>query len=120
MNVVKLCLKECPALEHIAYISTADQLLPAPFNCAIDSRYWSSKREAEQFLVSGLDETIQDRRLRRSIFRPGFMFAEDQVVTLPLAATFTLMRSFKRDLLGVLVVHVSRISNFPCRESHRV
>jgi hypothetical protein len=68
-----ICARFMPNIKHFVFVSTADQLLPAPFNCAIDKRYWTTKRHVETVLMR--DRLPGDVRMAfsRSIVRPGWI-----------------------------------------------
>jgi hypothetical protein len=66
LNVLSVAEKACPQLKQVLYVSTADQLLPSPFNCLLDQKYWQTKRQAETFLSQW-----EHPSATRSIFRPG-------------------------------------------------
>ncbi|KAI9320123.1 hypothetical protein BX666DRAFT_1919405 [Dichotomocladium elegans] len=62
-----------PSVDAFVYMSAADVL---PF---VDRRYFSSKRQAEQYLFSRPE-------FRTVCFRPGLMYSEERPATLPFAA----------------------------------
>jgi hypothetical protein len=66
-----LCARFMPNLKHFVYVSTADQLLPVPFQCAIDRRYWTTKRHAETILTRDRLPGNISMTFQRSIVRPG-------------------------------------------------
>ncbi|KAJ2721719.1 hypothetical protein GGI07_003775 [Coemansia sp. Benny D115] len=81
-----------PSIGAFAYISASDVL---PF---LDSRYISTKREAENDLIEHASS------MRPIILRPGFIYSTDRPLTLPIAAGVGIFDALvKKTPLGCLV-----------------
>ncbi|KAJ1927585.1 hypothetical protein IWQ60_002804 [Tieghemiomyces parasiticus] len=80
---------QCPSVRSFVYISATD-FLPL-----IDRRYISTKREAEVAL-------IRHQEFRTLIFRPGFMFSDQQPFTVPLAQALDALGRLKRAAFGLV------------------
>jgi hypothetical protein len=86
-------LKEMnPALKSFSFISVDKNILPFPFNHMVDSRYFSSKMEAEKYLMN------QSFNFQRLVFRPGFMYSDSNAITLSIAASLSTMNCIKTSL----------------------
>ncbi|KAI3644058.1 hypothetical protein MP228_010222 [Amoeboaphelidium protococcarum] len=100
-------------IETVAFVSASRNLLPFPFrDCLLSSgedSYLQSKLDAEKYLIDGriagddVDDDSSKMNYTRLIFRPGFIYAEEQTYTMPVAATFSVMNWVKKDLLPTSV-----------------
>ncbi|KAJ2236111.1 hypothetical protein H4R99_005469 [Coemansia sp. RSA 1722] len=86
--------REVPGMDAFAYMSASDVL---PF---LDSRYISTKREAENDLIEHRDQ------MRPIILRPGFIYSSSRPITMPIAASVKAFNAvFHQTPLGCVLKH---------------
>ncbi|KAJ1811046.1 hypothetical protein LPJ75_004141 [Coemansia sp. RSA 2598] len=86
--------REISGIDAFAYLSASDVL---PF---LDSRYISTKREAENELIEHCNQ------MRPIILRPGFIFSPSRPITIPIAAGVKAFNAvFHQTPLGCVLKH---------------